>query len=530
MKAVSSRRGRWSLGSTLVAAALVVSACGSDSQDSGNSSTLTVDMSFTTKSLDPGQGSEQTGLLTIHAAYDTLLTFKGADVSKPVPDLAKSYTASDDDKTFTFILDPAAVFSDGTPVTSADVVFSLNRLKNLKGSPSSDVQNLSFSATDEHTVVVSSTVSDPAVPTILTEGPASVLNSKVAKEHGGTDAADASTKDTLGPYLNTHSIGSGPYQIESADFASRIVLTTNPKYWATKPTFSRVVIQNMNVDNQKLTMSKLPKSELALDLEGNALVGLPSELQISQSWSGDYELRMNTNPSISKVTSNADWVAALQAAVDYPGVAALFGPKPKVPAGIVPFAYAGALPESEAQTRDLDKAKSLLAQSGVGDQTVSLLYPAISYNGVDLGDIVAKIQRDAAEAGIKIQLDPAPIASFLAKQPTSPFTFAPYSPSIPLATSIVTDLMPGGGAAKRVDWTADRADPATVAAAKAVLDARDPATQVSALQDWQRLMMHHSPYIVVAAEPHSAVASSDLKNVEFSPAGWLIDVQQIGVS
>jgi peptide/nickel transport system substrate-binding protein len=210
-------------------------------------------------------------------------------------------------------------------------------------------------------------------------------------------------------------------------------------------------------------------------------------------------------------------------------MAQLFGPAGKAAAGIVPTAYAGALPASEAQTQDLTKAKELLAKSGVGDQSVKLLYPAITYGGIDLGTLAAKVQSDAAKAGIKIQLDPAPIASFLDQRKTGkvPFSFSPQSLDYPVAASIVADLMPGGSTAKAAGWTADRADPATVAAAEKALSSTDAKEQEQLLQDWQRLMITNAPYVTLVYNSTTVVASKDLKNAEYTAAGWVIDLADV---
>ena len=66
-----------------------------------------------------------------HAMYEPLLTFEGGDMSKPVPLIAESYELSEDGKTLTLPLRTDVTFSDGTKLTSADVVFSYNRTKNL---------------------------------------------------------------------------------------------------------------------------------------------------------------------------------------------------------------------------------------------------------------------------------------------------------------------------------------------------------------------------------------------------------------
>ena len=69
------------------------------------------------------------------AIYDTLLTFRGGDVSRPVLMAARGYRASGGGRTYTFDLRRDIRFADGTPMTAADVVFSFRRLINLKGNP-----------------------------------------------------------------------------------------------------------------------------------------------------------------------------------------------------------------------------------------------------------------------------------------------------------------------------------------------------------------------------------------------------------
>ena len=45
-----------------------------------------------------------------------------------VPELAKSYSVSDDSKKYTFILHKNLTFHDGTPLTADDVVFTVNKI------------------------------------------------------------------------------------------------------------------------------------------------------------------------------------------------------------------------------------------------------------------------------------------------------------------------------------------------------------------------------------------------------------------
>ena len=62
----------------------------------------------------------------LHLVYDTLL---GYDLElKPTPELASSFEASPDGKTFTFHLRPNATWSDGKPLTSADVKYTFETI------------------------------------------------------------------------------------------------------------------------------------------------------------------------------------------------------------------------------------------------------------------------------------------------------------------------------------------------------------------------------------------------------------------
>jgi peptide/nickel transport system substrate-binding protein len=82
---------------------------------------LVIDSQFNHKTLDPQREFEDGGNMMDRAIYDTLLTFKGADASRPVPSLALSYKANADSTVYTFKLRKAARFSDGKPLTASRI-------------------------------------------------------------------------------------------------------------------------------------------------------------------------------------------------------------------------------------------------------------------------------------------------------------------------------------------------------------------------------------------------------------------------
>lgn len=532
---MSTRRSRFLAAAAGIAvAAITLTGCaGGGSAQGGNSNgggdTLTVSTSFVLKTLDPGNVYEATGAMAVHAMYDTLVTFEGSDVSDVKPWLAESFETSDDAKTFTFKLRDDAKFSDGSKLSSEDVVFSLNRLKNLKGSPSQTVADLSFEAPDASTVVVTSAIPNPDVPTILAMPSAGIMSAKAAEALGASDSEDAATADKLGNALDTESIGSGAYTVSSFDPSSKIVLKANPDFWGEAPAFDRVVIQNVDVQNQELSIQKATGAEVALDLSGPMVEKLPDSLNVSGALDTSYQLSTNRDPAISAVTANPVFSQALSLAVDREAIAELFGADAEAAAGLVPPAFVGALPSSDVEKRDVKKAKKMLADAGIADPSVELTYPAITYRGVDLGTIVTRVQQDAAEAGIKITLTPQPINVFLDSQGAGKLQigFTPSSLNYPVAASLVNNMAPGASSSLRSGWTVERADPAAVAASDAVLAATTVEARKTAMQEWQRAMNEHSPFIPLANNSGLVVATSDLTGADYSPAGWIVDLPKI---
>ncbi|MCC2630610.1 MAG: family 5 extracellular solute-binding protein peptide/nickel transport system substrate-binding, partial [Candidatus Paceibacter sp.] len=47
-----------------------------------------------------------------------------------VPDLAESFNISPDGKTYTFVLKPKVIFSDGSPITADDIIYTIQQIQN----------------------------------------------------------------------------------------------------------------------------------------------------------------------------------------------------------------------------------------------------------------------------------------------------------------------------------------------------------------------------------------------------------------
>ena len=70
---------------------------------------------------------------------------------------------------------------------------------------------------------------------------------------------------------------------------------------------------------------------------------------------------------------------------------------------MIPSMFLGACPPAQAPY-NLAKAKAALAASGLGNPTVTMVYPSdLSVNGISFGDLAARVQQDLAQVGITVQ-------------------------------------------------------------------------------------------------------------------------------
>src|SRR5262249_53917961 len=150
---------------------------------------------------------------------------------------------------YTFQLKRNVHFANGQPLTSADVVFSLNRLVNIKGNPAFLLDGVTVKPSGKYAVVMRSKTPAAQLPAILAKPSTGIVNATLVKAHGGTSAADASTADKAEQWLNSSDsvgAGSGPYVLKSYSGTSQVVMAPNTKYWgAKKPSFGSVVLRNM---------------------------------------------------------------------------------------------------------------------------------------------------------------------------------------------------------------------------------------------------------------------------------------------
>jgi peptide/nickel transport system substrate-binding protein len=504
-----------------------LAACGSGGGSGGGGGTsgggtLVIDSSFDLKTIDPGREYELTGQMLTKSMYETLLSFDGDDLTKPVPDLAASYELSSDGTTLTLPLAPGRVFSDGTPITADDVVFSLQRQIGMKGNPSFLLDGVTVSKSGDSTVVLTSAKPNPALPFILPNPSLAVVNSKVVKANGGTtDESDGAEK-----FLNGASAGSGPYVLKSLDVASQATLTKNPKYnGPEKPGYDTVVVRNVKAPTQVLNIQK-GDSQVALDLSGDQVTGLDTGKVDVASGASAYTifLLLNQDPGVSPATSNAQYVSAVKKAIDYTGLLGVAGKGAVQPAGIIPSVIAGTLPAGDAHKQDIAGAKSALTASGVTGQTPKLAYPSdLTLNGLSFQTLAEKLQSQLKDAGIAIDLAPAPVATELdnyrnGKEQMGLWYWGPDFPD----PSNYLAFAPGGLIGKRANWPATAAPDIDATATQAAATA-DTGQRDGLYQQFQQGLNATGPFIPLVQPPSNIVSAKSVAGAGYNPI-WTVDI------
>ena len=177
--------------------------------------------------LDPVLNDANVDIWVLTSLNSTLLlpTLDGRGVR---PGLATEWGASADGRTFTVKLRPGITFSDGSPVTPDDVVWSLTRAHD----PKAGIWNFLLASIDSveargaDSVVLTLKNPDPSLPAALATFNAAIMPKTLfMAAKGGTDEERAHS-------FAEHPVGAGPFMLDSWQLGTKMVLKRNPHYWA----------------------------------------------------------------------------------------------------------------------------------------------------------------------------------------------------------------------------------------------------------------------------------------------------------
>ncbi len=344
--------------------------------------------------LDPHRSSATGDMMPIGWIYNALVRFRpgSADPRDIEPDLAESWDASSDGKTWTFHLRKGVKFQgDWGELTADDVVYSLNR--------AADPKRSTFSS--DFAAVQSVTKLDTDTVQIALKYPDVNFLGRVSNYHGG-NIVSQKVAEKYGDDFGHHPVGTGPFAFVEQVTQQYVKLAAHPGYFRGRPKIDTIIVHNIPSDSAR----ELAFQSGELDLmEGKREQRWVDSARKRQGFNvdifqpGEYrELHINqTVPPLDDLRVRQ----AIAAAINVDDLVSFVG-KDVGPKGcsVVPPGYLGE-DCSSAYRFDPAKAKALLAEAGHPDGfTVKAIVSNISAQR----PFMEVIQAELAKVGIKLDM------------------------------------------------------------------------------------------------------------------------------
>jgi peptide/nickel transport system substrate-binding protein len=310
---------------------------------------------------------------------------------EPEPWLAERWTTSPDGRTFTLTLRDGVKFSDGTPFTSQDVLFSFRALydptteSSLVSSALVQGKPLQVSAPDAHTVVVT-------LPAAFAPGVALLDNVPIYPKHKLQPAlASGSFGKAWGVTTPPAEIvGLGPFVISDFVSGQRMTFARNPNYWRKDasgvqlPYLDRLVMEFITAQDAEMlrlqagTVDVMTQADVrAEDIAALRRLRDQGSIQLIEAGTSvDPQLLwFNLTPGNNAVKAKpylqrAEFRQAISHAIDRDAIVrtVYLGAADPVYGPITPGNKTWFSPDAPALRYDVARARALLATAGLSDR------------------------------------------------------------------------------------------------------------------------------------------------------------------
>jgi peptide/nickel transport system substrate-binding protein len=502
--------------------------------------------------------------------FDSLVEFN-LDTYELEPGLAKSWEVSEDGTVYTFNLREDVTWSDGTPFTADDVIFTYEQIITNAEAKAGDAAQFTFTVDGAEQKVAFEKVDDLTVTMTLPRASAAFLLQQrffIMPKHkllefsveGGATAADINNAWPADVDV-TEVVGTGPYVLSDYVDGQKVTLTKNPNYWkedsaGTKlpyiDTLEYLIIRGTeaevaqfqagNIDQLNISGAQFPDFK-AQEVDGadfkviqsSALFGSPPHVAFNFN---------AANTALAEAFAKVEFRRAMEFAVDrmrviedvYNGLATLPG-TPTAPANTLFYKDTTGLMnmfDLEAAGAALD-ALGYTDSNGDGTRNVSAeqeLEFTLTYNADSpvFTDIATILQNDFGQIGAKVNLNGIQgstlVSTALAGEFEAIIVAFGNQPDPELRKPIwqpggslyywhrATQPAEEGGAANQdvmADWEKriyDIFDQGTVMT--------DQAERVKLYQEWQEINATNVPVIMIAKPANVAVAYNKVNNFVYS--------------
>jgi peptide/nickel transport system substrate-binding protein len=420
------------------------------------------------------------------------------------PELAQSLTAAGGDTTWTAVLRPGLKFSDGRPLTSADVVASFERYLRPPFKGTLDVMKniVSVTAQGSSAVVFKLAQPDADFPQSLT------INTAAIYPAGKLSASGFFARP----------VSAGPYEITAANLAKgAFTLTANPHYYGAKPEVRTIVFTTVSDGATRLAQVESGQVDYAKSIPANLLKDLPKNLRVEpvNFPGGMIHLVFNDGAGSKSVTTDVRVRQAINLAVNRQQIVSVALSGYMAPLYGLPWIDQPAL--APPVSRDVRKAKQLLHGTACQNGCTIRLLDIPDFNW-QLPLVTTVVQQNLADIGITVQLVNTPIATLSKVAPDS-WDGAVLDPGY----DVDTDSSIATGALTAWQWwgtTPSFPDLAALAQQLAVAPASEDAQLKSEInaafaKDMPWVPLTTLTFLDVSRLPESVIAS---------PIGWKLNI------
>jgi ABC-type transport system substrate-binding protein len=370
--------------------------------------TMTVAYQSNPNTFDPAVCYDATCWNNMRMLYDRLYDYVGDTMNLTTQAASAMPQVSADGLTYTIKLRAGMVFTDGKPVTAADVVYSFSRI--LDPATKSPVQSFwtgivgaSAYAKDPSKPLAGITALDPSTVQIKLTAPDSAFKYVLAMPHASIIEQGSGAKP----------IGSGPFVMDHYTPGQEIVVNRNPKYWDAPRPYVDKVVEKLGVDPH-VQLLELEKGQI--DLMGDPITSA-DYLQVANDPSLKAQIKTIVKPSTYFVTMNTKVKPfnnplvrqAVSYAFDRSFLLKLVDGQGKVANEFLPPGITGYTSDKLVNDQDIAKAKQLLAQAGYPNGFSTTMY---SWNTSPWTALMPQLQQDLGKIGIKVNAQPIQQSTF----------------------------------------------------------------------------------------------------------------------
>ena len=235
--------------------------------------------------------------------------------------------------------------------------------------------------------------------------------------------------------------------------------------------------------------------------------------------------RLNQSEAVAGELANVKIAEAIRYALDYDALLELAGAGAVQATGVIPPGFEGALDTGVEQ--DLDKAEAALAEAGYTGQTLKLQFPNdYPVGGVEFTPLAERIQAQLEDAGITVELAPAPFATELDAyvNGTEGFGLWFWGPDYADSANFLP-FAPGLKVGLRAGWAAE-ANPEIAGIAAGAAAATDEAQRSEAFTSFAEAMQAEGPFVPLIV-PGRNIATADAVTGAVYNSVWEMDIAEI---